>query len=178
MSYTWFLETLRPQEDEDALIAWCNPKNKLHKISTTTIVKGFFFFFKTGCCRWSCAKQKHSCTIYKGMAEVLLTWLHIDRWLCYGDSRLPSLYIYSTKTHWKNSLRWMIEWTRKACTLKVTKRKKKKVQNERWVQKYGSENQEQPLCLLYKLVSFLIIFYKNVAYNTILFFWIWIIIYS
>lgn len=126
MSYTWFLETLRPQEDEDALIAWCNPKNKLHKISTTTIVKGFFFFFKTGCCRWSCAKQKHSCTIYKGMAEVLLTWLHIDRWLCYGDSRLPSLYIYSTKTHWKNSLRWMIEWTRKACTLKVTKRKKKK----------------------------------------------------
>lgn len=42
----------------------------------------------------------------------------------------------------------------------------KKVQNERWVQKYGSENQEQPLCLLYKLVSWLILI-KSLQYNLI-----------
>lgn len=58
------------------------------------------------------------------MAEMLLTSHHIDRWHVTELRDPPPFTFTATRDTEKNSLRWMIGWTRKECTAKVTKENK------------------------------------------------------
>lgn len=117
------------------------------------------------------------------MAEMLLTWLHIDRW--HVTELRDSPPFTSTAARHTEKIAWdeWLDGQEKHVLWKLQKKinyhSKKSAKWAMSAKVWQREPGTTSLSFIQagKFFFFLINFDKNVAYNTILFFWIWIIIY-